>query len=157
MPASARSKLVLPVHFARREKNANAYDAQIAATTIATRAPANPITRTSFRQHAATCRSKRVNRIVIGSRERTGKVAKMTATRKKAGADILARKSPDQLSAVMTNQRLFKDWSNWKKLQVAAVKKKAAVTSAVISAECARRLGSKTASSSEIRPPMDAE
>jgi len=78
----------------------------------------------------------------------------MTATRKKAGADILVRKSPDQLIAVMTNQRLFKDWSNWKKLQVAAVKKKAAVTSAVISAECARRLGSKTASSSEIRPPM---
>src|SRR4029077_1717861 len=138
---------------AKGEKR-KAYDAQIAATTIATRAPANPITRTSFRQHAVTCRSKRVNRIVIGSRERTAKVAKMTATRKKAGADILARKSPDQLSAVMTNQRLFKDWSNRKKLQVAAVKKKAAVTSAVISAECARRLGSNTASSSEIRPPM---
>src|SRR4029077_7204074 len=78
----------------------------------------------------------------------------MTATRKKAGADILARKSPDQLSAVMTNQRLFKDWSNWKKLHVAAVKKKAAGKWGVISDECERRLGSKTASNSEIRPPM---
>src|SRR5207248_3505173 len=140
--------------FCAKGEKRKPYDAHIAATTIATRAPVNPIMRTTFRQRAATRRSKRVNRIVIGSRERIGKVAKMTATRKKAGADILARKSPDQLSAVMTNQRLFKDWSNWKKLQVAAVKKKAAVTSAVISAECARRLGSKTASSSEIRPPI---
>src|SRR5437016_1409543 len=92
----------------------NAYDAQIANTTIATRAPVNPITRTSFRQRAATCPSKRIIRIVIGSDERTPKVAKMTATSKKAGADILARKSPDQVNAVMTNHRLFTERSNWK-------------------------------------------
>src|SRR5438105_9282662 len=110
--------------FCGKGEKRNAYDAQIANTTIATRAPVNPITRTSFRQRAATCPSKRITRIVIGSDERTCKVAKMTATSKKAGADILARKSPDQLNAVMTNQRLFMEWSNRKQLQVAAVKNK---------------------------------
>src|SRR5439155_23647000 len=132
----------------------NAYDAQIAVTTIAIRAPVNPITRTSFCHRAATSPSKRITRIVIGSDERTPKVAKMTATSKKAGADILARKSPDQLRAVVTSQSLFADWSSRKQLQMAAVRKKAAATSTVTSAECARRFGSKTASSSEISPPI---
>src|SRR5438046_8756044 len=84
----------------------NAYDAQIAVKTIATRAPVNPITRTSFRHRAATCPSKRITRIVIDSDDSIRKGAKMTATSKKAGADILARKSPDQLRAVVTNQGL---------------------------------------------------
>src|SRR5881275_529151 len=93
--------------FCGKGEKRKAYDAQIATTTVATRAPFNPITRISFRQRAATCASKRVTRIVIGSGERTGQVARTTAISKKAGADILARKSPDQLSAVMTNQRLL--------------------------------------------------
>src|SRR5207302_3303639 len=98
--------------FCGKGEKRNAYDAQIAVKTIATRAPVNPITRTSFRHRAATCPSKRITRIVIDSDERIRKVAKMTATSKKAGADILARKSPDQLRAVMTNQGLFADRSS---------------------------------------------
>src|SRR5436853_7195592 len=120
--------------FCAKGEKRKPYDAHIAATTIATRAPVNPIMRTTFRQRAATRRSKRVSRIVIGSRERSGKVARMTATSKKAGADILARKSPDQLSAVMTSQRVFTDWSTWNYTHFSAIKHNETVTSALLRA-----------------------
>src|SRR5689334_11852073 len=100
--------------FSEKGEKRNIYDPQITVTTTATTAPVNPTTRISFRQRAASCPLKQTTRIIIGSDERIRKVARMTATSKRAGADIFVRKSPDQVSAVMKNQRLFTDWSNWK-------------------------------------------